>query len=142
MNAPNIKIIKFIKKHHVLTLATTIDNQPWCCNCFYAYDSESQHFVFTSEEHTRHINEILKNHNVAGSIVLETKIIGKIQGLQFEGRVFKIMQKHESSLKMNYIRRFPYVILTDTPLWGLEILHLKYTDNRLGFGKKIVWNKN
>jgi uncharacterized protein YhbP (UPF0306 family) len=141
MEVPDKKICKFIDKHHVLTLATTSGQKPWCCNCFYAYNSETQHFVFTSEEQTRHIDEVLKNPYVAGSIVLETKIVGKIQGLQFEGKVFKITGEQENSLKSIYIRRFPFVILKDTPFWGIEILYMKYTDNRLGFGKKIIWNK-
>ena len=141
MEVPDKRLIKFIKKHHVLTLATTLGIKPWCCNCFYAYNSQTQHLVFTSEENTRHIDEILNNPYVAGSIVLETKVIGKIQGIQFEGKVFKIPGDQDNSLKSAYIRRFPFVILKETPLWGLEIFHMKFTDNRLGFGKKIIWNK-
>ncbi len=37
MNKPDKKITEFILKHHVLTLATSADNSPWCANCFYVY---------------------------------------------------------------------------------------------------------
>jgi hypothetical protein len=52
---PDKKIIEFIKKHHVLTLATAEENQPWCSNCFYAYLEKENLFCFTSDEHTRHV---------------------------------------------------------------------------------------
>ena len=43
------KIEKFIKTHHVLTLATaTLNGEPYCCNCFYAYDKESAAFIMPS----------------------------------------------------------------------------------------------
>ena len=35
---PDKRIIEFIKRHHLLTLATSKDNIPYCCNVFYLYD--------------------------------------------------------------------------------------------------------
>ena len=35
--------------------------------------------------------------------------------------------------------RFPVAALMDTRLWILKLTHIKMTDNRLGFGKKIIW---
>ncbi|MBQ1884084.1 MAG: pyridoxamine 5'-phosphate oxidase family protein, partial [Bacteroidales bacterium] len=77
------KITEFIGNHHVLVLATCADNQPYCCDCFYAYDAERNTFIIkTDAENTRHMKEIAQNSNVAASIVLETKEVGKLQGLQ------------------------------------------------------------
>lgn len=42
-------------------------------------------FVFTSDGTTKHVQDVLINSNVAGSVVLETSIVGKIQGIQFRG---------------------------------------------------------
>ena len=80
MEKPDKKIIAFIKKHHVLTLATCVDSQPWCANCFYTFIEEESALVFTSDIETRHIQETLKNSGVAGSVVLETSVVNKIQG--------------------------------------------------------------
>ena len=55
MVEPDKKIIEFLKKHHVLTLSTTIDYQPWCANCFYAFNEHSMNLIFTSGYETRHI---------------------------------------------------------------------------------------
>ena len=85
MNKPEKSIIEFIKKHHVLTLATSNNNEPYCANCFYAFLEDEIALVFTSDKETKHIIDALVQPYVAGSIVLETSIVGKIQGIQFNG---------------------------------------------------------
>ena len=34
------RIVRFLKKHHVLTLATSSEGAPYCSNAFYCYDAE------------------------------------------------------------------------------------------------------
>ena len=131
------KIIKFIKRHHVMTLATVSEGQPYCANAFYGYDKERNRIVFTSDLSTRHTHEILQNSRVAASIVLETRIVGKIQGLQICGSICS----GDDLDRRCYIKRFPYAALADLTLWALEPDFIKLTDNTLGFGKKIIWNK-
>lgn len=135
------RIIRFIKRHHVLTLATERDNSPYCANCFYAFVEDENMLVFTSDLKTKHIKDAQLNEKVAGSIVLETKIIGKIQGIQFCG----ILSEPDNILlkKVNrvYLKRFPFAILADTQLWVVKLTFIKFTDNRLGFGKKLVWGQ-
>ncbi len=81
------RVIRFFRKHHVLTIATTVENEPWCANCFYVYLEKENALVFTTDRDTRHGKEFLLNHMVAGSVVLETMIVGKIRGIQFQGIV-------------------------------------------------------
>jgi len=142
MTVPDNRIYKFIKKHHVLTLATAIGNEPYCAHCFFAFDEANNRVIFSSDLNTRHAREALKNKFVAGGIALETNIIGKIQGLQFQG----IMQplENEEALKAGkkiYLKKFPYARLMETTLWEIRFSFLKLTDNNLGFGKKIIWEK-
>ncbi len=133
------KVISFLRKHHVLTIATCVENEPWCANCFYVYMEDENAFVFTTDTDTRHGKEFLNNPLVAGSVVLETMVIGKIQGIQFQG----IVSEPEGDLlaisKNRYLKRFPVATLMDTHLWIVKLTHIKMTDNRLGFGKKYIW---
>lgn len=142
MNNPDKKFVKFINKHHVLTLATSVNDIPYCANCFYVYLENEKMFVFTSDNETKHVQDALKNNYVGGSIVLETNVVGKIQGIQFNG----IMNLPEGDLKKTankaYMKRYPFAKLMNTQLWVLELDFLKLTDNRLGFGKKLIWRKN
>lgn len=131
-------IEKFIAKHHVLTLATaTNDGSPYCCNAFFAYVKGEGAFVFTSDRATNHGQMMLQNSRVAASVVLETRVVGRVQGLQITGRV---MTATEEDKKL-YLKRFPYAVVADLTLWRLEADMLKLTDNTLGFGKKLIWHR-
>ncbi|MCX6259954.1 MAG: hypothetical protein NTY95_03830 [Bacteroidia bacterium] len=135
------RIIRFFKKHHVLTIATSVNNEPWCANCFYVYLEDGNALVFTTDSETRHGKEFLKNIIVAGSVVLETPIIGKIRGIQFQGIVSEPEGELSEEARKLYLKRFPIAMLMDTHLWVVELTLVKMTDNRLGFGKKIFWTK-
>ena len=125
----------------MLTIATTAENEPWCANCFYVYLEEENALVFTTDADTRHGEEFLKNPLVAGSVVLETIVIGKIQGIQFQGLVSEPEGDMLSKAKWAYLKRFPPAALMDTHLWMVKLTLIKLTDNRLGFGKKLIWTQ-
>ena len=132
------KIERFIAKHHVLTLATsTPDGEPYCCNCFFAYDKASAAFIFTTDTTTHHGQMMQANPRVAASVVLETRTVGKVQGLQITGKVLPA----EDGDKMTYIKAFPYAAVADLSLWRLQADMMKLTDNTLGFGKKLIWHR-
>lgn len=136
---PDKRIVDFINKHHVLTLATSKDNKPWCANCFYVYLKEENCFVFTSDYETKHIEDVMEQDIVAGSVVLETHVVGKIQGIQFRGKIFRPENELLKKVKKAYLKKFPVAMLMETTLWVVRLTHVKMTDNRLGFGKKLVW---
>ncbi len=136
------RITEFIKKHHVFTLATSVEDIPWCAACFYAWHETERFFVYTTDPTTRHGTEATKNKHVAANIVLETRLVGKIQGLQISGVTFPAEGELEEVARKRYLKRFPYARLVDLNLWILEPQTLKLTDNNLGFGKKLIWQKD
>ena len=133
------RIIKFFKKHHVLTIATSAGNEPYCANCFYVYLEDENALVFTTGGETRHGKEFMVNALVAGSVVLETMVIGRIRGIQFQGTVSEPEGDLLSKAKSGYLKRFPVAALMDTRLWIVKLTFIKMTDNRFGFGKKLIW---
>lgn len=135
------RIVKFISKHHVLTLATSKNNIPYCANCFYVYYEEKNVLVFTTDHVTKHAQDATLQNTVAGSIVLETNVVGKIQGVQFQGKMYEPQEELLKKVKARYLKRFPVAMLMKTHLWVVELSFLKFTDNRLGFGKKLIWGK-
>lgn len=72
---------------------------------------------------------------------VETKIIGKIRGIQFEGIVSEPEGESEALARKAYLWRFPVAMLMETQLWIVRLTHIKFTDNRLGFGKKLFWGE-
>lgn len=135
------KIATFIQKHHVFTLATSANNQAWCANCFYAFDKKTHSLIFSSDMHTTHAQQAVANSSVAANIVLETKIVGKIQGLQCTGTMSLCEGSDVNDAQKIYLKKFPYAVLTTTTLWRLHIHYAKLTDNTLGFGTKLVWER-
>jgi uncharacterized protein YhbP (UPF0306 family) len=133
------KIVRFFRKHHVLTIATTVGNEPWCANCFYVYLEKENALVFTTDGDTRHGKEFEENPLVAGAVVLETMVIGKIRGIQFQGIVSEPVGELLARAKTAYLKRFPIAALMDTRLWVVKLTYIKMTDNRFGFGKKLIW---
>ena len=135
---PEKRIVSFITRHHVLTLATaTSDGKPYCAACFYAYDKKRNMIVFTSDDSTTHAQQMAANSRVACAINLETRVVGKVQGLQICGTV----RRGEEEDRMVYIKRFPYAAVAPLNIWVVEPDFMKLTDNTLGFGKKLIWNK-
>ena len=133
------RIVKFLKRHHVLTLATvSAEGEPYCANAFYAYDTERNRLIFTSDNTTRHAQEMIANSRVAASVVLETRVVGKVQGLQICGNALP----GDDADRKAYIRRFPYAAaIGELHLWSIEPDFMKFTDNTLGFGKKLIWKR-
>lgn len=142
MSLPEKRITDFVRKHHVVSLATSAGNTPWVCHCFYAYMREENWLVFTSDEKTRHVQEVLDNPVVSGGIVLETSVVSKVQGVQFSGIMRRPSEEEKGSVTRAYLVRFPFAVLMNASLWIVEIHHVKMTDNRLGFGKKLIWDKS
>ncbi|MBQ6869180.1 MAG: pyridoxamine 5'-phosphate oxidase family protein [Alistipes sp.] len=135
---PEKRITDFMARHHVLTLATATKNgEPYCAACFYAYDKSRNLIVFTSDDSTLHAQQMVENSSVAVAINLETRIVGKVQGIQICGTV----RRGEEADKSVYIKRFPYAAVAPLNIWVVEPTFMKLTDNTLGFGKKLIWNR-
>lgn len=150
------RIVAFIQEHHLLTLAAASGGDLWCASAFYVFDPDIPAFVIASEERTRHIQLALEscmrgwedaaNKNekppiVAGTVALETEQVGMIRGIQFRAEVKKTGASLLDRHRLMYLKRFPYAVLKGGDLWLLELTELKFTDNRLGFGKKLHWEK-
>ncbi|MGL4907756.1 MAG: pyridoxamine 5'-phosphate oxidase family protein [Bacteroidales bacterium] len=141
MSTLPLQFLEVIRQHHLLTLATSVNDEPYCSTVFYAYLEEENCFVFTSNTKTKHVQDISHNMCVSGNIALETKEIGKIQGIQIQGMA---LQPEKDLLKLarkNYLKCFPYAIAFNATFWILEPTWAKLTDNRLGFGKKMIWER-
>jgi uncharacterized protein YhbP (UPF0306 family) len=132
------KIEAFVTQHHLLTLSTSADNFPQSCSAFYLFLRESVSFVIASDVTTQHIKNVQNNPNVSVVVALESEQIGTIRGVQCRG----VMRQCDDALhRRAYLKRFPYAIAMNPTLWIIEISEIKFTDNRLGFGKKLTWKR-
>jgi len=131
------KIEAFLEKHHLLSLATSADDRPQSASLFYAYDPTHIAFIVASDTKTEHIQNVLLNNAVSGTVALETEEVGKIQGLQFKA----VMLPADKEASKLYYKAFPYALAMQPKLWTITLEQMKFTDNRLGFGKKLYWDR-
>lgn len=135
------KIIEYINKNKVLTIATSIDNQPYCAICFYVFDEENKVLIFLSDDVTRHISEALKNKLMAGTITTKVTTVAKIQGIQFTGEFIDPNETQAVDFYEKYYSKFPFAKSKPSPIWGIKLFSIKMTNNILGFGKKLLWER-
>lgn len=147
------RIVRFIGRHRVMTLAAVSSpaaGEVWCCNLFYAYvlpgkggEMAGGAFVFTSPAETEHARMFVERPEVAGSVVLESRVVGRLQGLQFQGVVERADARTDGGAlaKRAYLKRFPFAAPMLSDLWVLRVTRFKFTDNTLGFGTKLLWTE-
>lgn len=130
------KIRSFLGRHHLLTISVVSGDGPWCASCFYAYSESDNAFVVSSASETRHGQAMAENPHVALSVALETRMVGKIQGIQVEA----VARRADERDRSIYLGKFPYAaVVPDLELWHIEPRMMKFTDNTLGFGRKLIW---
>lgn len=97
--------------------------------------------VFMSDRHTKHISYALNQRNVAGTIVTQENNISKIQGIQFTGSMAEIEGDLMNFARKIYLRKVPVARAQQADLFSIQLDFIKMTNNRLGFGKKLIWER-
>lgn len=132
-------ISKWLAKQHVVSWCVAKDGELWCANAFYIYDAQRVAFYLLSEETTRHGQMTGQQAPVAGTINGQPKTVALIRGVQFKGEI-RLLSGDEADVKRAlYVKRFPVARMLSAPVWELRLDELKFTDNTLGFGKKLHW---
>ncbi len=132
------RIVKFLKKMHLASVCVIDDEgQPYAFSAFYAFDEVNFSFLLASSGDSSHIKFLKNSKLVAGTVALDTKIVGKIEGIQFQG----VMREAKENEVEIYFERFFYAKAMDPKIWSISLEKLKFTSNVLGFGKKIKWEK-
>ena len=132
------RIVKFLKKMHLASVCTIDDEgQPYAFSAFYAFDELNFCLLLASCDESSHVKFLKNSKLVAGTVALDTKIVGKIEGVQFQGA----MRKADNNERELYFNKFFYARAMNPEIWCICLEKLKFTSNTLGFGKKIQWQK-
>ena len=132
-------INRWLAKQHVVTWCVHHEGELWCANAFYYYDPERVAFYVLSEDKTRHAQMTGTKAKVAGTINGQPKNVALIRGVQFKGEIRRLEGEESDGMRRQYTRRFPVALALSAPVWEIRPDELKFTDNTLGFGKKLHW---
>lgn len=135
-------IIDFLLNQTVLTLSTCIDNKPNCASCFYAFEKSLNYLIIKSDANTTHIKEAILNPSVAGTVLPDKFQKQNVKGIQFLAEFFTPQDELLKKAKICYYKKYPFALAIPGNLWALDLNYIKFTDSTLGFGKKIIWEKN
>jgi uncharacterized protein YhbP (UPF0306 family) len=130
LNSNKISTVCFVDK----------EGNPYCINCFYAFDETNNLLIFKSSLGTTH-HEFIKPAGCVSGTILPNKIdFLKIKGVQFLAKLLSTKEVDELKLSFKYIKQHPMSIAIGGYIWAARLEFVKLTDNTLGFGNKITWN--
>lgn len=132
-------ISRWLAKQHVVSWCVAKEGELWCANAFYVYDPQRVAFYLLSEETTRHAQMTGQQAPVAGTINGQPKTVALIRGVQFKGEIRLLSGEEAEEKRALYVKHFPVARMLHAPVWELRLDELKFTDNTLGFGKKLHW---
>jgi len=132
-------ISRWLAKQHVVTWCVANRGELWCANAFYIYDPQKVAFYLLSEDHTRHSQMTGLQANIAGTVNGQPKTVALIRGVQFTGEIRRLEESESVGPRAQYNRRFPVARMLSAPMWEIRLTEIKFTDNTLGFGKKLHW---
>lgn len=135
------KIAEFFKENSVVTIATSVNNHPYCASCYYAFVPDDNLLAFKSDTDTKHIEDALQNAHVAGTVLPDKIIKAKPKGVQFTGTFMKADGNTGKKAKEAYLKKYPVAGIFRGDIWVIELSKIKFTDNTLVFGKKILWER-
>lgn len=135
------RIISFIEGQKTMTLCTAAGGLPYCASCYYSFLKDDGLLVFKSSRDTRHIREALSVGAIAGTILPEEKLAGQIKGIQFTGRFVVPDEGAMGKAGISYYARFPFALAIKGELFIAQLDKVKMTDNTLGFGRKLNWER-
>lgn len=133
-------IIEFIEGQKVISICCVDENNlPYCFSSFYAFDREQICIYFKSSVDTHHIELLLRNNAVAGTIQPDKLNPMAIKGIQFTGTMLDRYDDLSSHAKTFYHTKYPFAVAVPGKVWTISLDFIKMTDNTLSFGKKITW---
>jgi len=135
-------ITAYLKKQHVLSLCAGDAQSLWSANCFYAFNELDMSFYMLTDHATRHGQLLALNPLVAGTISDQTITVSLIKGAQYRGEMSVLSGEEAQEARRRYTGRFPLTKLATTPIWRLRLDEVKLTNNTLGFGTKLSWQRN
>ncbi|MBI5857710.1 MAG: pyridoxamine 5'-phosphate oxidase family protein [Sphingobacteriales bacterium] len=136
------KIDKYIGKQTCAAVCCLDEfGNPYCFNCFYSYDIARTVLVYKSSPDTQHQLWLSKNPSVAGTILPDRLNLLQMKGVQFTGIVLPVNHPLAENASADYYKKHPVALAIKGEIWVIQINSIKFTDNSLGFGKKLTWNR-
>lgn len=134
-------IVEFLEENHVISLATQDAEGLWAASCFYVYNPENISLIVMSALKTRHGAAMQGADLIAGSIAGQPSAIPDIRGIQLTARPRLIDGAERKAALKLYVKRHTAAKFFQTDTWALDLVHMKFTSNKIVFAQKTLWDR-
>lgn len=129
---------RWLAKQHVVTSCVHHEGELWCANAFYLFDAQNVALYLLTDDKTRHAQMSGACAPVAGTVNGQPKTVARIRGVQFKGEIRRLEGRRATPrVKLTFVASRSRVL--PAPVWEIRLDEIKFTDNTLGFGKKLHW---
>jgi hypothetical protein len=132
----------YLKEHHTFTLSVDVRGKPHSAPIFYAFDENDGSVIFMSDPDTIHGRAISENPSCSGAVHDNVRVVNKIRGLQFSGKVQPVNEADIDEKMQLYLKNFPEAENLSGTLYIFQIDWMKMTDNTVSFGFKREWGND
>jgi uncharacterized protein YhbP (UPF0306 family) len=109
IDTPKLKetVLKYLKEHNTMTIATAKGENPWAAAIFYANDGFTLYFL--SDLESRHSRDIAESPVVAVTIHEDYHDWRKIKGIQMEGKAEAVTTEDEIAKAVaTYVAKYSF----------------------------------
>ncbi len=136
-------IANFIAQQTVATVCCTgPEGALHCFSCYYAYNENQQLLIFKTSDDSLHMQYLLKKPLLAGTILPDKLNKLKVQGIQFNGELLATSHAQGNDAGKLYHRRHPIALAMQGTVYTIRLDLIKMTDNTLGFGTRLIWDRS
>lgn len=133
-------ISQFIQKQKCASICCVNETgAPYCFSSFFSFNASNGLLYFKSSADTNHIKIMLKNPDVAGTILPDKLQVLVVQGIQFQGFVLSLDDELAKDASRLYHSKYPFALAIPGVVWTIQLTNIKMTDSSKGFGNKISW---
>lgn len=148
MDSERAEALRYLREHHVMTLATGGAHGPWAAAVFYVNDGFELYFL--SAPTTRHCADLAADPRVAATVQEDYADWPAIRGVQLEGHARPVDETELPRVKALYGAKFPLVgriaqapdfivaALARVRWYHLAPAAVHYIDNSRGFGHRSL----
>jgi uncharacterized protein len=138
----NETITLFLHQQTCATICLLEENgNPYCFNCFYAFNSEKGLLYFKSSADAYHSGLIKINPLIAGTVLPDKLNPLYPTGIQFAGFALNKHDPLTETASLQYHKRHPLALAIKGKITTIRINRIKMTDGTKGFGKKMSWSR-
>lgn len=145
------KLLAYLGRHNVVTLATQGQNGPWASAVFYVNDGLTLYFL--SAPTSRHSRNLEADPRVAATVQEDYSEWRQIRGVQLEGNVSRLGGVESLRAAACYARKFAFTDARQAPdaiavamkkiaWYRLEPACLYFVDNSIGIGHRDCFDVN